>query len=55
MPQNQTNIAESPASPFPYKHWWGLLGCAAIMGVILLMAPYSEGIDFVPDQPVDWW
>jgi hypothetical protein len=45
-----------PVEPIiPYKQWWGLLGCAGIMAVIVLMAPYSEGIQFAPDQPVDWW
>ncbi len=38
----------------PYKHWWGLLGCAAIMGMIVLMAPYSADIEFAPDHG-DWW
>ena len=28
----------------PYKHWWGLLACAGLMGVILAMGPYSEGL-----------
>jgi hypothetical protein len=40
---------------FPYRHWWGLLGCAAVMGVIILMGPYSEGIEFIPDKPMEWW
>lgn len=39
---------------FPFKHWWGLLGCAALMGMIVLMAPYSADIEFVPDHG-DWW
>jgi len=38
----------------PYRHWWGLLGCAAIMGMIVLMAPYSADIEFAPDRG-DWW
>lgn len=46
---------ESQEAGIPYKHWWGLLGCAAIMGVIVLMAPYSEGIEFIPDKPENWW
>ena len=25
------------------------------MAVIVLFAPYSDGIEFVPDKPVDWW
>ena len=38
----------------PYQHWWGLVGCAAIMAVIVLMAPYSADIEFAPDRG-DWW
>ncbi len=38
----------------PFRHWWGLLGCAALMGVIFLMAPYSADIEFAPDRG-DWW
>ena len=38
----------------PFRHWWGLLGCAALMGVIFLAAPYSADIDFAPDRG-DWW
>ena len=26
-----------------------------MMGLIWLFAPYSEGIQFAPDKPVDWW
>jgi hypothetical protein len=45
---------ESSESVIPYKHWWGLLGCAVFMGAIVLMAPYSADIEFAPDHG-DWW
>ena len=46
----------SPAGPvFPYQHWWGLLGCAVFMAVIVLMGPYSADIRFIPDKPQNWW
>jgi hypothetical protein len=38
----------------PFRHWWGLLGCAALMGLIFLLAPYSADIEFAPDHG-DWW
>jgi hypothetical protein len=39
----------------PYKHWWGLLGCAALMGVILAVGPYSEGLLLEPDRGDMWY
>lgn len=39
----------------PYKHWWGLLGCAGLMGVILAMGPYSEGLVLEPDRGDMWY
>lgn len=46
----------SPAGPvFPYQHWWGLLGCAVFMAVIVLVGPYSADIQFIPDKPQNWW
>jgi hypothetical protein len=55
MPTEKIKNSSETAEPIiPYRHWWGLMGCAAIMGVILLMAPYSDGIDFIPDHG-DWW
>ena len=53
------NTPESSATPsddpvIPFRHWWGLLGCAALMGLIFLLAPYSADIEFAPDRG-DWW
>jgi hypothetical protein len=39
----------------PYKQWWGLLGCAALMGVILAVGPYSEGLLLEPDKGDMWY
>ena len=39
----------------PFKHWWGLLGCAALMGVILAVGPYSEGLLLEPDKGDMWY
>lgn len=39
----------------PYRAWWGLAGCAAFMGLIFLMAPYSDGVAFVPDRGNFWY
>lgn len=45
----------APQPILPYRAWWGLAGCAAIMGLIVLMAPYSEGVPFVPDKGNFWY
>jgi hypothetical protein len=39
----------------PYRHWWGLLGCAALMGVIFAAGPYSEGLVLEPDRGDMWY
>ncbi|MBT9314073.1 hypothetical protein [Leptothoe spongobia] len=35
--------------------WWGIAACLAIMGVILLLAPYSIHINFVEDKGSSWY
>ena len=40
---------------FPYKSWWGLLGCAVFMSIILIFGPYSDDVEFAPDQGVFWY
>jgi hypothetical protein len=42
-------------SVYPYRPWWGLLGCAALMAVILLLGPYSDGLVFAPDRGDMWY
>jgi hypothetical protein len=51
-------MAETPQAPqnvLPYRAWWGLAGCAVLMGLIVLMAPYSDGVPFVPDKGNFWY
>lgn len=43
------------AKNYPYRIWWGVLACAAIMGFILLLAPYQEGFILPPDQGGAWY
>ncbi|NND53873.1 MAG: hypothetical protein HKN56_02755 [Gammaproteobacteria bacterium] len=31
----------SSAQIYPYRAWWGLAACAALMGVIMLLAPFT--------------
>ena len=52
-PDQQTESIQG----LPYRAWWGLLGCAAIMGMIAVVAPYSADISFRPDEPgfVYYW
>jgi len=51
-----TQSSTTPADPIlPYKHWWGLLGCAALMGAIFALGPYSEGLLLEPDRGDMWY
>jgi len=47
--------ASNEALVLPYRHWWGLLGCAALIGVILAVGPYSEGLWLEPDRGDMWY
>lgn len=38
-----------------FKLWWGLLGCAALMVAILIAAPFSDHIEFLPDAGGAWY
>ncbi len=39
----------------PYKAWWGLVGCAALFGLVLLFGPYSDGVNIGPDRGNFWY
>jgi hypothetical protein len=39
----------------PYRAWWGLLGCAAFMALVLAAAPCSAGVNIGPDQGNFWY
>lgn len=55
---SQNHFADQPArhvAVLPYRAWWGLLGCAAFMGLVFAFAPYSDGIEFSPDQGDFWY
>jgi hypothetical protein len=39
----------------PYRGWWGLAGCALFMALILVVAPYSAGVDIGPDRGNFWY
>jgi len=39
----------------PYKHWWGLLGCAALLGMIFAVGPYTDGLALEPDRGDMWY
>jgi hypothetical protein len=38
----------------PFRLWWGLAGCAAFFGLILLAGPYDTGVNLAPDKG-NWW
>jgi len=37
----QTSVVKTKDRIFPYQAWWGLVACALLMGVIMLLAPYT--------------
>jgi hypothetical protein len=39
----------------PYRMWWGLAFCAAAMGLIFAVAPYSANVEFAPKQSGGFW
>jgi len=39
-PEHLTQLSGKPEHTYPYRAWWGLAGCAVIMGVIMLLGPY---------------
>jgi len=39
----------------PWRHWWSLAGCAGLMAVIVLAAPYSAGVNLTPDRGLMWY
>ncbi|MGI9290798.1 MAG: hypothetical protein ACR2QG_05935, partial [Gammaproteobacteria bacterium] len=42
------------SEPIPFRYWWGLTGCAALMGLVFALAPYDEGFVLAPDRG-NWW
>jgi len=38
-----------------YKAWWGLLGCAGLMALLVISGPYSNDVVLAPDQGVFWY
>jgi len=38
----------------PFRFWWGFAFCAAVMGLIMALGPYSDASMFVPDKG-NWW
>jgi len=42
-------------TPVPFRLWWGLGFCAAAMGLIFALAPYSADIVLAPDKGDFWY
>jgi hypothetical protein len=38
----------------PWRFWWGLAACAGLVGLIMVFAPYSAGVNIEPDRG-NWW
>ena len=45
----------APSGQIPFRLWWGLCACAALMGMILLLGPYSDGSEFPVDKGDFWY
>jgi hypothetical protein len=52
---NMTTSAGTVGESYPFRLWWGLAACAAVMALILLLAPYSDGSEFGPDRGDFWY
>ncbi len=50
-----SRLTEGPSSGLPFRLWWGLAGCAGLMGLILVLGPYSEGVVLEPDRGNFWY
>jgi hypothetical protein len=51
-------MAATPAAVekvLPWRAWWGLAGCAAFMGLVLVAGPYTEGFSIGPDRGNFWY
>jgi hypothetical protein len=56
MSKVKITIDREPSSiAVPYKGWWGLLGCAGLMAIILLAGPYSNDVALAPDRGNFWY
>ena len=43
-------------APIPYKHWWGILGCALLTGLVLAFGAYdADGVLLYPDKGDMWY
>lgn len=42
-------------APLPWRAWWGLAACAGLVGLIVLLGPYSTGVDIGPDRGPMWY
>ena len=52
---NTVNGRDTSSGGFSYRAWWGLLGCALLMALIVISGPYSDDVVLAPDQGVFWY
>lgn len=52
---NTVNGRDTSSGDFSYRAWWGLLGCALLMALIVISGPYSDDVVLAPDQGVFWY
>jgi hypothetical protein len=38
-----------------FRLWWGLAGIALLLGLMLIVGPYSDGVAFLPDAGIAWY
>lgn len=54
MSASQATVQTDAERIFPFRFWWGFAFCAAVMGAIFALAPYSDGVALEPDRG-NWW
>ena len=52
---DNSDIADPQGLEYPFRFWWGFVGCLLIMFSILLFGPYSNGLVFTPDKGDMWY
>ncbi|MEE4185795.1 MAG: hypothetical protein V2J12_08510 [Gammaproteobacteria bacterium] len=51
----QDTVNNTAEQVLPFRFWWGFAFCAAVMGLIVALGPYSDSSMFVPDHGSFWY
>ena len=54
MAEHVTTSRADEEKVIPFRYWWGITGCALLMGLMFAVAPFSAEFELAPDRG-DWW